>query len=369
MISPKWWLLSLFAPLSALAQASLHRIETIPADPAPGSAFQIKVTGTWPDTCAPEVMPTFVSGNTIDVSIRAQAEQICGSAITPYSVIVDPTGASGFGQSTNGVYRVRFSVKDSANQPTLLAFRLIDLSPTTGRGVQPESGFWTPDSAGEFRTSGSGIGFMVERQGETLAMTTNAYTLGGQAAWYLSAGELGRASFRADLLRSIGGQPLWGTYRGAQSVEPAGSVDIEFSSDASAVVWYARPSGEGILDPLELMPISVRRMNFALASDGQALDGVWTLTGTDPNSARKPDTFRLVYRTHRVVEDEAVLDDPTTGYQLRCGIDLERRDAAPVLCSLSKSGAEVARLDNNALARLSGRDGDGLPVLMLRVGD
>ncbi len=368
MISPKWWLLSLLAPISALAQVSPHRIETIPADPPPGSAFQIKVTGTWPDTCAPELMPTFVSGNTIDVAVRADADRICGAALTPYSVIVDPTQASGFGQNASGVYRVRFSVKDAANQPTLLAFRLIDVSPTA-RSVQPESGFWTTDSAGEFRTSGSGIGFMVERQGKTLAMTTNAYTLGGQASWYLSAGALARSSFRADLLLSIGGQPLWGTYRGAQSVQPAGTIDVEFSSDASAVVWFARPSGEGILAPLELMPISVRRMNFALASDGQALDGVWTLTGTDPASARVAETFRLVYRTHRVVEDEAVLDDPVSGYQLRCGIDLERRDAAPVLCNLSRSGAEVARLDNNALARLSGRDSEGASVLLLRIGD
>lgn len=368
MISPKWWFLWLFAPISAMAQASLHRIETIPADPQPGSAFQIKVSGTWPDTCAPELLPTFVSGNTIDVAVRAQAERICGAALTPYSIIVDPTRTTGFGQNARGIYRVRFSVKDAANQPTLLAFRLIDLSPST-RSVQPESGFWTPDGAGEFRTSGSGIGFMVERQGKTLAMTTNAYTLGGQTAWYLSAGALEQSSFRADLLLSIGGQPLWGTYRGAQSVQPAGSVDVEFLSDATAVVWFARPSGEGILDPLDLMPISVRRMNFALASDGEALDGVWTLTATDPASRRDPETFRLVYRARRVAEDVAVLDDPAGGYQLRCGIDLERRDMAPALCTLSKGSTEVARLDNNALARLSGRDGDGQSVLMLRVGD
>ena len=369
MTRAKWWLLCLLAPISALAQVSSHRIETIPADPIPGSAFQIKVSGTWPDTCAPEVMPTFVSGNNIDVSVRMQTDLICGAALTPYTIIVDPTRASGFGQSTNGVYRVRFSVKDATNQPTLLAFRLIDLSPTSARGVQPEAGFWSPDSAGEFRPSNGGIGFMIERQGQTLALTTNTYTLGGQATWYLSAGTLGRAIFRADLLRSIGGQPLWGTFRGAQSVEPAGSVDIEFSSDAAAVVWYAQASGEGLLDPLELMPLSVRRMNFALAVDGQALDGVWTLTGVDPAGARKPETIRFVYRTHRVVEDEAVLDDPVSGYQLRCGIDLARRDAPPSVCTLSQGGSAVARLDNNSLARLSGRDVDGQSVLMLRIGD
>lgn len=369
MINPKWWLLALLAPMTALAQVPMHRIETIPADPVAGRTFQIKVTGTWPDTCTPETMPVFVSGNTIDVSIRARAGQICGAAITPYSVIVDPTRAAGFGQSPTGVYRVRFSVKDAINQPTLLAFRLIDLAPATSRRVQPESGFWAPDSAGEFRPSNGGIGFMMERQGQTLAVTTNAYNLGGQATWYLSAGTLGRMSFRADLLRSIGGQPLWGTYRGPQSVEPAGSVDIEFASDAAAVVWYARASGEGILDPLDLMPLSVRRMNFALPSDGEALAGVWTLTGTDPAGTQKPAVFRLVYRANRVIENEAVLDDPVNGYQLKCGIDPERRDAPPASCTLSKGGTELARLDNNSLARLSGRDSDGQALLLLRIAD
>lgn len=369
MINPKWWLLGLLAPFSALAQVSLHRIETIPADPIPGAAFQIKVTGTWPDTCVPEVMPTFVRDSTIDVSVRAHDDQICGAALTPYTVIVDPTQASGFGQSANGIYRVRFSVKDSANQPTLLAFRLIDLSSPTRQRVQPESGFWSPDSAGEFRPSNGGIGFMFERQGQTLAVTTNAYTLGGQATWYLSAGVLGRNSFRAELLRSIGGQPLWGTYRGPQSVDPAGSVDIEFVSDSAAVIWYAHASGEGLLDPLELMPLSVRRMNFALSSDGQALAGVWTLTNTDPASASRPVTFRLNYRSDLSRENDAVLDDPASGHQLRCAIDPERRDAPPTLCSLTRSGAERARLDNNALTRLAGRDADGQSVLLLRIGD
>jgi hypothetical protein len=353
-----WILLALSFPLSALAQTAVHRIETIPTNPAPGSAFQIRVSGQWPNTCAPEVMPVVVDGVNIDVSLR-QRDQICGDAVTPYSMTVDPASAVGGGFPSASVFRVRLS---------LLAFRIVDATAST-RDIRPEAGFWSPDTAGEFRTSGSGIGFMVERQGATLAMTTNAYTLGGQAAWYLSAGLVERSSFRAELLRSIGGQPLWGTYRGLQAVEPAGTVDIEFASNASAVIWFARPSGEGIFDQLDLMPISVRRMNFALAADGQALDGVWSLSAVDSNSSVDPETLHFAYRNDRSQSTEAVLTDDAKGFELRCTIDAERRDAPPSVCRLLAGGIDRARFDNNALTRLSGRSDTGEALLLVRLGD
>ena len=60
MLKINWWSLALLAPATAMAQASLHRIESIPANPVPGSAFQIRVSGQWPNTCAPELMPVVI---------------------------------------------------------------------------------------------------------------------------------------------------------------------------------------------------------------------------------------------------------------------------------------------------------------------
>lgn len=354
-------------PLQAAAQMFSHRIETIPAQPASGSAFQIRVSGSWPNTCAPEVMPVVVDGINIDVSVR-QRDQICGDAITPYSVTVDPASVAPASFPNSSVYRVRFSIKDAINQPKLLAFRTVDMTAADANTIQPEPGFWAPDTLGEFVTSGSGIGFMVERQGSTLAMTTNAYTLGGQAAWYLSAGSLVRSSFRGDLLRSIGGQPLWGTYRGPQSVEPAGSVDIEFSSNSTAVVWFTRPSGEGIFDELDVMPISVQRMNFALAADGRALAGVWALSAAEANSDIVARTIRFTYREDRIVANEAILVSDS-GYELRCQIDPERTEVAPKLCRLLLAGSDQAQFNNNALNRLAGLSDDGQEILLIRLGE
>lgn len=363
----RWWTLALLAPATVLAQVSLHRIETLPANPSPGSAFQIRVSGDWPNTCVPEPLPVIVDGVNIDLSAR-QIDAICGEAITPYSLTFDPGTAQGVGTLAAGNYRVRFAVKDAANVATLLAFRIVDLSLPSARRVQPEAGFWAPDLAGEFQTPNGGIGMMIERQGSTLAMTTNAYAPGGQPAWYLSAGMLSTSSFRADLLQSIGGQPLWLTTRGPQSVLPAGSIEVEFGSDASAVVWFARASGDGLLDALDLMPISMRRMNFAFASDGELLAGTWLLSATANAALVQTTQIRFVYRADLSTAGEAVLVDAALGYELRCSIDAMRRDGPPTSCRLLVRGSEIARFDNNALSRLSGRR-DGSDILLIRVGD
>lgn len=363
-----WWCALLLAPVAALAQVSQHRIEVVAGDPAARVTPQLRISGPWPNSCAPELLPVFVDGPYIDVAVRQRGE-VCGQAVTQYSVTVDPAAASGYGHAPNGIYRVRFSVKDAASQGTLLAFRVVDLTPTTGRRHAPEPGFWAPDVTGEFRTSGSGIGFMIERQGGTLAMTTNAYTLGGSSAWYLSAGALGRSHFSGDLLLSMGGQPLWGTYRGQQSVQPAGSVDVEFSSSSTAVVWYAKASGEGILDPLELMPVSVQRMNFALPANGEALAGQWVISSTDAAVDLAPVSLRLSYQRALSTTNEAVLADSAKGYELRCRINAERADAAPASCRLTRHGAPAGEFDNNALSRLNGRGTSGETLAMLRVSD
>lgn len=359
--------MSLCLPLQLMAQVALHRIETIPVNPAAGSPFQIRVSGVWPNTCTPEVLPVVVDGANIDVSLR-QRDEICGAAITNYSVTVDPAAVAGARFPMAQIYRVKLLIKDAINQPTLLAFRTVDTTLSDAHDTQPESGFWAPDPLGEFVTSGSGIGFMVERQGNTLAMTTNAYTLNGQAAWYLSAGSIVRSSFRGDLLRSIGGQPLWGTYRGAQSVEPAGNVDIEFTSNSTAVIWYSRPGGEGIFDALELMPISVHRMNFALAIDGRALAGVWAFSSYQPESAIPAKTIRFTYREDRILATEAILVSDE-GYELRCTINPEQTEVAPALCRLLYAGSDIARFDNNGLTRLSGHSADGSDITLVRLGD
>ena len=360
-------ILALLAPAAALAEVSLHRIETVPAQPRPGEPFQIKVTGSWPNTCPLQLLPVAISGANIDVAVR-QGDVICGEAITPFSVSFDPSAAGGSGFPAERDYRVRFSVRDSAGNPTLLAFKLVGVDRIDSRTVQPEAGFWAPDTAGEFVSPNGGIGFMIERQGATLAVTTNTYELNGQPTWYLSAGANSGSAFHGDLLRSVGGQPLFGTYRGPQFVTPVGTLDIEFLSDSRATLWYAKASDGSILAPLEMTTISARRMNFALPDNGRALAGSWALTSTAHLSTVQTRDVRLTFAADRSSATEAVLVDTRQGFELRCSLDPLRRDGPPHMCILSSGGAEIGRFDNNALARLSGKRGSDA-ILMVRVGD
>ncbi len=351
------------APIMALAQTARPQIETIPAQTRPGVPFQIRVSGDWPNTCPPELLPVVIVDRTIDLGVR-QLDQICGAAITPFSVTFDVAAVAGAGFPQSGVYRVRFSVKDELSRPRLLAFRVVDVRAAGAQSAQPEAGFWMPDDAGEFATSGSGVGFMVERQNNSLAVTTNAYAPSGPATWYLSAGALSGFTFRGELLRSVGGQPVWGTYRGPQWVEPIGALDIEFVSDAAAVAWFSRPSGEGALDPIELMPVSMRRLNFALAGEGKSLAGTWVYTAPTAVNEVAPALMQLSYRADRSSPGEAVLIDSNRGFELRCGVDLARKDGPPTRCLLLANGAERARFNNNSLSRLSGSSANENVVLV-----
>lgn len=352
---------------AASAQALVHRIETIPANPQPGQGFQIRVSGEWPNTCPLQVMPVVVNGIDIDVSVKP-TDQICGEAVTPYSITFEPAAVAGSGFPRATDYRIRYSVKDATNAPKLLAFRIVDVGASDQLAAEPEAGFWTADSAGEFASPGSGIGFMLERQGSALALTTNTYLLNGQPTWYLSAGPINGSAFRGDLLRSIGGQPLWGTYRGPQSVDPVGTLDIEFTSNSQAVFWFTQASGPGLLDAVDVMPISVRRMNFALATDGRALAGTWAYTPTSTASRLTTVLIQLVYRVERSSAALAVLADPQKGYELHCHIDTARADGPPRTCSLLSGGLEVARFGGNTLHKLIGQ-ASGEAVVMVRISD
>jgi hypothetical protein len=351
----------LLHPLAATAQARHHEIVVANPPARAGTSLPLRISGQWPNTCVPAVLTPQVSGNAIDILLR-RSDQICGDAVTPYSHTVDPAQAAG--ALTDQVYRVRLWLREDGHPDVLLAFRLLDARGGGTRAARPEGGFWAPDSAGEFATSGSGIGFMVERQGNTLAVTTNAYLNNGQASWYLSAGALDLRSFRGELLATGGGQALWSGYRDPDMIAAAGTLDVEFLGDAAANFYFVRASGEGLLDPIEVMPISARRMNFALDSDGRAYAGRWSLVPA-AGASFAPAVFDLSHDAARSTPELAILT-ATSGEELHCNLDSVRRDGPPARCRLLAAGAEIARFEQNALGRLGGV-ADGTPVVLLRV--
>jgi hypothetical protein len=359
VLGPILWIL--LYPLGAFAQLRHHEISVADPPARAGSSLPIRISGQWPNTCTPAVLPVQVSGNAIDIRMR-RLDQICGEAVTPYSFVVDP--AQSAGGLSDGVYRVRLWLRSDGQPDVLLAFRLLDVRSDATRPVQPEAGFWAPDSAGEFATSGTGVGFMVERQAATLALTTNAYLQSGVSSWYLSAGALDLRTFRGDLLATAGGQALWSTYRDPDLIATVGVLEAEFLGAARANFYFIRAAGEGLLDPIEVMPISARRLNFALETDGRSLAGRWSLVPA-ADAALAPAVFELRYDAARSTATTAILT-AASGEELRCELDTSRRDGPPPRCILLAAGNEIARFEQNGLGRLSGR-ADTTPVLMLRV--
>jgi hypothetical protein len=353
-----------FLPCALFAQVPYHKIESVATAPQPGQPLQLKVSGTWPNTCGPRFLPPSVEGGNIDLALQ-QTDSICGDALTPYSQIVDLSNiAPGFPMARD--YRVRLWLRNVGVAQQLLAFRVIDVQASGTRSIDPEPGFWGADMAGEFQTSGTGIGFLLERQANSLAMTANTYQLSGGATWYLSAGPFIGSVYHGDLLRSVGGQPLWGTYRGPQGVDPAGLLTMEFLSDSEAILWFAKAFDEGILAPLDLMPISVRRLNFAYEPDGRGLAGAWSYTSSVFTSRVTPTVYEFVYVASRSTPASAVLADTARGAELLCNNDLARRDGPPRSCRLLINGSEVARFDNNSLNKLSGKGGpDNVALIRL----
>ena len=70
-----WWCALLLAPVAALAQVSQHRIEVVAGDPAARVTPQLRISGPWPNSCAPELLPVFVDGPYVDVAVRQRDVQ------------------------------------------------------------------------------------------------------------------------------------------------------------------------------------------------------------------------------------------------------------------------------------------------------
>lgn len=355
---------TVFAICFTLASAALsaqdiptlyHRVSTVPEAPQPGQNFLVRIQGTWPNACAFELLPLSVNGQDIQVTVR-QTDAICADVLREYTLTVDPSTVAGSGFPAAGSYRVRFNLRLPDGGLRLLGFRSVPVQPNNARAIELETGFWNTDAAGPFQTSGMGVGFNMERQGNALFFITNMYEDGGRATWYLSAGNLVGNHFRSDLLQTFGGQPLFGSYRGPQGYRWAGQIEVEFEGPAEATLWYSKPAGEGILDGLSLQPISVRRFNFALGNTAQALTGRWVFTPSGSGSDLAPQFLNLVVDGAQSSSSSVLLRDSGSNATLRCALDTQRVDGPPKSCEYSRNGVVVARFSNNSLTQLDGNE-------------
>ncbi|MCB1606882.1 MAG: hypothetical protein KDI71_07895 [Xanthomonadales bacterium] len=343
-------LFALYCAFPAQAAAPWHLIRTQPANPAPREAFLIKVEGTWPNGCPFEVTPVQLDDKQLNLRL-IERPGVCTEALRPYELTIDPMTVLPQGLSS-GAYQLLMEVEDQRGVRPI-AFSAFDvISPD--QTVRPEAGFWVADPTGSYPDSGSGVGFNLERQDDSIALITYFYDTGGEPRWYFSAGDAGRRGYSGDLLEIRGGQTLFQPYQPPREMRPFGRIDLSFRDRGHATAWFTQPEDDSILAGLKIMPISLVRFGFKGGATTAALAGRWvwltldgdqgsgTVVNLEANSGDNPFRLRLQDR-----ERDLILD---------CGVQTEKLDQPPALCVLAGVGLQFT-LDNNGINELRSSDG------------
>lgn len=352
--------LTVASTLSMAYTDNLPRINSVPAQPAAGDRFELQISGTWPDGCGPRLDRVERTGFNIDVTIGNAPEGVfCTAALTPINQKIPVFSGSATAQA--GTYRVRYYLQQpNTTTRRLLAFELISVDGDSA--AKPEAGYWAAESGGEFATSGSGVGFELERQKSQVFLAGNVYLDDGTPSWIIAAGPLSGSAAKGDLLRASGGQALFSSYRAPSQIDTMGRVQLEFKSSTTAVFWFSRASDEGLLGALELMPVSVNRFNFGFGPVAQSFAGRW-MVAVEGQPARVVDLIAHRYGAANLVG--AISADFSV--RLECTTDPLRQNTLPQNCLLYDDATLLGTMTAVGLSGLTGRTDSGKVVFMQRL--
>ena len=317
------------------------------------SAFS--ASGSWPDTCPPQLLDMTIEGRDITLLAGRETEG-CRATPTPYAF-----ASRGFESAElladGGIYRVRLMLEEASDEPVkLIGFALVG---TTAAAPTLETGFWWAEEGGEF-DAGPGLGLSVETQGKLISLSAMGYDAGGNATWYFGAGETRDGVGHLELGQFEGGAGPFARYSAPETIHFSGTVDVETVSPSRAVLWFSQ------VDPargaLNLKPLSIVRFSFA-QDPAQALLGRWVLTG---DSADARATRWLNFTRSQATENGFTLYD-VEGALLSCETAPGLVGSPPALCRLDFGDGDLIELTDIALRRLSGWDADTRRSLAFRI--
>jgi len=151
-----------------------------------------------------------------------------------------PTGVS---DAINSVSSMRFLRNNlTANDIAGLQrfFEAVNVRPVA---VRPQSGaYWNPFEAGR--------GFVIETNGDLLAISAYYYAANGRATWSLAAGALVQSRLESPLITQRGGQTLTGPYSAPQPAINLGTIEAIATSERSMVLNW--PGGWVLLERASL---------------------------------------------------------------------------------------------------------------------
>ena len=348
-------------------ESNLPKVSAIPAAVVEGDKFSLLLTGTSPDGCGlARDSIKIVNDEITVVFIRAGgALSICTQVLTPFSFPI--TLFEGGAVAKAGTYKVRIELAPIAhNSQTvnkLLAFALVPVTPIGKRPILPESGQWSFESGGPYATSGSGVGFNIERQDQVIVNISTLYGSDGSPEWYINSGKLVANTLGSELFSVNGGQSLFAAYKPVKEVEYSGNVHLEFNSPVHGTAWYTQPIDEGLLSGLKLMPISITRFNFGFGAGADALSTRWALVGEGASTIES----KTLAFTNTANAGNIAWNYVSGEFRLNCDLYTARPALLPKSCSLTKNGVNLAQFDQIGYSRMRGLDAAGQAVSLFRL--
>lgn len=335
-IRPIFILLACSAAGAATAFDPGAGIEVVPPVPDTGSVLRIAVEGRWPDGCTPRMQSAQIAG--FDIVLRATLPAAsCPGEAHSYRIDTRQLPPISLKLRANGFYRVRFEVVRAPDaRPELHGFRLL-YAGNSNDAPRPETGYWWPETGGEFDQAGPGLGMQLEAQADTLSLGVTGYDPDGGSHWLFGAGDLTGHVARVDVNRLDGGAGPFEKYRAPESIATVGQVQLEILSPSRVNAWFVRaaPDGTG----LHAEPVSMVRFRFA-QQPAQAWLGAWVVLA---ESLDAMPAQRIDFATVENLEEGFALRDATGRHELRCTLEKARRNSPPQVCVLGMGAGEARR--------------------------
>ncbi|MBS0556870.1 MAG: hypothetical protein JSR27_05580 [Proteobacteria bacterium] len=338
--------------LAGASAVSIHDAGS-PLGVLPG--WNLAIGGEWPTQCPPVLQSVTLDGNDMRIDARSVLD-LCARQPTAFSIQVNPTLALQRMALAPGVYKVGFYAAEGAqSQPSLRAFTLIDRSLPGAPAIVPETGFWWSAGADPAVLS-------LELQGSQLSVALLSYDADGQPAWLFGTAPYDGRIAHLSLLRLAGGNDPFAQVAATPRGDAALTLDLQFSAAAHAQAWLSRTrSNDGTL---QLRALDLSRLPLAESADGSAWQGEWVLVsdaaGAIPqrlrlNPLQAPDAHRTLLAS---ADGSATLD---------CAEQSAQATWPPSVCNLRLADGTSDRFDSVAIARMDGKDANGVAVHLLRI--
>jgi len=364
----KWqWLACLLAVGWLLLPRPGHaiQIDVYPPVPRPGSVIRLDITGTWPNSCVPEIDHAAAGDGRFRVYAKALGVN-CKDEPTPFQLETLLGHWMYTLMAVSGFYPVEFYVQTLPEAPPhLYAFNVIRADRNADIRLVPESGFWWVDEDGLYGQAGRGSGLSIDRQGDKMIVTIQSYRADGEPVWYFAEGTVENGVFRADYHQIAGGSPLYAVGNSPRQVHKVGRLILTFDNQRQGTLWLLPDFVHVPKQGVAVFPVSIRRYLTSNRKPAEIMQGTWLLAGpvlaseTNGQKTGKGDPRQLVFDKGRYVQTAtgkaaAVMAfTASDGRVLRCQVAGKRNLRHCVL--LSPSGQELASFDDVGLARLRGR--------------